>query len=138
MSDPARSSRGQRDLDLLLKTMAPVLQEGEYVFCSLPPDGFAALNGTPLGMFREQEGITVILTAAQALQANLPAAPRWRMITLSVHSDLQAVGFLAIVTTALAAANISVNAMSAYFHDHLFVPIQQAQAALQCLEELSG
>jgi hypothetical protein len=137
MADPNSSLIGQRNLGILLKTMAPVLQDEEYVFCSIPEGELAVLQRSPLGMFQEMEGVTVIVTAEQARQANLSAEPRWRLITLSVHSDLQAVGFLAAVTASLAAAEISVNAVSAYFHDHLFVPSQQAEAAMACLMELA-
>ena len=137
MSDPSASSIGQRDLDILLKTMAPVLREEEFTFCSIPADRLIDLRETPWGFFQEKEGITAILTVDQAVQCHLPVRTRWRMITLSVHSDLQAVGFLAAVTSALARINISVNAVSAYFHDHLFVPSDQAQAAVDCLVKLS-
>jgi hypothetical protein len=55
------------------------------------------------------------------------------MITLSIHSDLEAVGFLAAITTALAAIDIPVNAVSAYYHDHTFVPYEHHDDALECL-----
>ena len=44
------------------------------------------------------------------------------MITLDVHSSLESVGFLAAVSARLAAAGIPCNAVSAFHHDHLFVP----------------
>jgi hypothetical protein len=47
------------------------------------------------------------------------------------------VGLLATIAQALAAQNISVNVVSAYFHDHLFVPEGQAEAAIACLQELT-
>ena len=59
--------------------------------------------------------------------------PRWAMITLSIHSDLEAVGFLAAITTVLAAIDIPVNAVSAYYHDHTFVPYEHHDDALECL-----
>lgn len=138
MSDLPASSSGQRDLGTLLKTMTPVLGKDEYVFCSISKDGLTQLTGVPLGLFREEEGITVILTVEQAVELALPVTVPWRRITLSVHSDLEAVGFLAAITRVLADANISVNAVSAYFHDHLFVPGDQAPAAMDCLVKLSS
>jgi len=80
-------------------------------------------------MFREPEGVTIISPATQADVA----LPTWAMITLSIHSDLEAVGFLAAITTSLAAMDIPVNAVSAFFHDHIFVPYDRREAAMECL-----
>ncbi|MGF1570966.1 MAG: ACT domain-containing protein [Nodosilinea sp.] len=135
---PTDNPSGERDLATLLRTMNPVLQPEEYVFCTLSTSQWLALGQNPLGLFQEAEGTTVILLKQQAAEAKLPVDPAWRLITLEVHSDLQAVGFLAAVAQALARAKISVNAVSAYFHDHLFVPSNQAEAALACLRELSS
>lgn len=65
MSDLPASSSGQRDLGTLLKTMAPVLGKEEYVFCSISEDGLTQLTGVPLSLFREEEGVTVMLTELQ-------------------------------------------------------------------------
>jgi hypothetical protein len=59
------------------------------------------------------------------------------MITLTVQSSLEAVGFLAAITTKLATHGISVNAISAYYHDHLFVPADKAEIAMRLLQEFS-
>ena len=59
------------------------------------------------------------------------------MITLTVHSALDAVGFLAAITARLAEAGISVNAVSAFHHDHLFVPVDRADEAMALLQNMS-
>jgi hypothetical protein len=51
---------------------------------------------------------------------------------------LEAVGFLAAVLPALAREGISTNVVSAFYHDHLFVPAAQAQHALSILQSLSN
>ena len=68
----------------------------------------------------------------------LSAQFRCRMITLEIHSSLQAVGFLAAVTARLAAADMGVNPVSGYFHDHLFVPEDRAEEAMRILSELAN
>ncbi|HUI76634.1 MAG TPA: ACT domain-containing protein [Bryobacteraceae bacterium] len=47
-----------------------------------------------------------------------------------------AVGLLARITAQLAEHGISVNAVSAYYHDHLFIPEDRAEEAVGLLKEL--
>jgi hypothetical protein len=128
---------GETRLEALLKSMKPVLREGEFVFCTTagPPPDLAALE--PVGLFREDEGLTLILPRERAEAAGLRCSAAFRMVTLSVHSSLEAVGFLAAITGRLAAHGISVNPVSAYYHDHLFVPADRATECLSLLAELS-
>jgi hypothetical protein len=51
-----------------------------------------------------------------------------------VHSSLSAIGFLSVLTSRLAQAHISVNAVSAFYHDHLFVPWESRETAMKVLE----
>ena len=120
---------GERNLDALLKTMQPHLMDGKWVFRTSESSFDAATLETAILMFREPEGITIISPATPA-DNDLPI---WSMITLSIHSNLEAVGFLAAITTALAAIDIPVNAVSAYYHDHIFVPYGRRDDALECL-----
>ena len=128
---------GETDLDQLLRSMQPLLLEGEYVFCSVEPQFDWAIL-TPVGLFHEAEGLTLIVRHEQAEAAQIPYTARFRMITLSVHSSLEAVGFLAAVAGRLAAAGISVNPVSAYYHDHLFVPTARATQAMQILQDMGA
>lgn len=128
---------GERDLDVLLKHLKPELQPGIFVFCTIAPNERipAALN--PLLTFREQEGTTLVILREEAEATGLRYAFASRLITLTVHSALDAVGFLAAITARLAAAGISVNAVSAFHHDHLFVPADRADEAMGLLRKLS-
>ncbi len=127
----------ERDLGALLRHMKPDLRPGIFVFCTIPTAEPipAALN--PLLTFREQEGITLVIPHEEAGAAGLPYAFASRLITLTVHSALDAVGFLAAITACLAASGISVNAVSAFHHDHLFVPADRADEAMVLLQEMS-
>ncbi|RWD18536.1 ACT domain-containing protein, partial [Mesorhizobium sp.] len=49
----------------------------------------------------------------------------------------EAVGFLAAITTRLAGAGMGVNPVSAFYHDHLFVPADRAEEAMAMLMELA-
>ena len=121
---------GERNLDLLLKTMQPLLMDGKWVFRTSANGFDAATLETAILMFREPGGVTII-SPATPTDYDLPI---WSMITLSIHSSLEAVGFLAAITTSLAAMDIPVNAVSAYYHDHIFVPYGRRDDAMECLQ----
>jgi len=129
---------GERNLATLLQNMKPELQDGVFVFCSIPADEEIPAALGPVQIFREREGTTLVVRRAEAEDAGLPHQFASRLITLTVHSSLEAVGFLAAITGRLAEAGISVNAVSAYYHDHLFVPEHRADEALRLLLEISG
>ncbi|MCP3144509.1 ACT domain-containing protein [Pyxidicoccus xibeiensis] len=129
---------GETNLDVLLRSMRPVLKEGEYVFCTLPHPASPDLGAlAPVGLFHEDEGLTLILRRERADGAGLPYSGTFRLLTLSVHSSLDAVGFIAAVSTRLAAHGIGVNPVAAYHHDHLFIPAARAPEALALLESFT-
>jgi hypothetical protein len=127
---------GITNLKTLLATMQPVLTELPYVFCPVSQAVYDQLPFEPLGTFHEQEAITVITTKKQAKDYGLPFHATWACITLTVHSSLAAVGLLAAITGRLAQAGISVNPISAYYHDHLFVPWESRESVMDILREL--
>ena len=124
----------ERDLATLIAGMAPVADPVDYVFTTVADDG-AAPPANALMMFREDEAVTLIVPAGDAPDANLP---RFRRITMSVSSDLEAVGFTAAFSRALTDAGVSANVVAAAHHDHVFVPAADVERALSALEALSA
>lgn len=120
-------------LDKLLQYLDPQLQEEVYVFSQLHESQLQKLCGECLCIFREREGPSAILSRALAEREGLPMSTGFRQITLQVYSSLEAVGLSAAVAGELAGAGISANVVAALRHDHVFVPEQQAQQALQLL-----
>ena len=127
---------GEGNLRTLLKDMKPEMQQDIFVFCSIPEGQEIPAALRPVHIFREREGTALIVRREQAEGAELHHQFASRMITLTVHSSLEAVGFLAAITARLAAAGISVNAVSGFYHDHLFVPEHRASEALQLLQNM--
>lgn len=128
---------GENNLATLLQNMKPEMHEGVFVFCSIPATKEIPATLRPVHIFREREGITLVVRREEAESAGLPYQFASRLITLTVHSSLEAVGFLAAITGRLAEAGIGVNAVSAYYHDHLFVPDHRANEALHLLQSMS-
>lgn len=114
--------------------MSPKLDPRTFVFAK-------GVAGDPhpkqvIMTFQEAEGLTLIIDESAA--TGLETMFRCRMITLEVHSSLDAVGFLAHLLPKLAEATMGVNPVSAFFHDHLFVPEDRAEDALAILKAVAA
>ncbi|EIO3939303.1 TPA: ACT domain-containing protein [Vibrio vulnificus] len=129
---------GITDLQHLLQSMSPQLVEADYVFCTVDGPLKDYLHLDPIATFREQEGLTLVLEAQQAEQAGLNTDSRFCLITLTVHSSLEAVGLTAAFASKLASYGISANVIAGYYHDHIFVPQGKAHEAMSALTELTA
>ncbi|UTH45648.1 ACT domain-containing protein [Loktanella salsilacus] len=128
---------GETNLDELIRSMSAVLVEGLYVFVTAQHD--QKLDGIePRMTFREAEGTTYILLKSEAETHGLSYEFPCRMITLNIHSSLEAVGFMARIATELAKHDMGVNPVSGYFHDHLFVPDGRQDDAMKVLNEMAN
>ena len=126
MTGPVRDGRA------MVSGMDPALVPGEWIFAHVPgaaPDLIAAA----IALFRETEGLTLVLPREVAAAAGLDAGQPMARIVLQVHSALDGVGLTAAVAGALAAAGIACNVIAAFHHDHLFVPAARAEEALAVL-----
>jgi hypothetical protein len=133
----AEKSAAVSDLATLLRTLEPVMNSGIYVYTQIPPERDMAGIDT-VASLREREGVTLILREEEAQRHGLPVLFRAAWITLTAHSDLQAVGLTAAFSRALADAGIGCNVIAGAIHDHVFVPVEQAQRALQTLRALQN
>jgi hypothetical protein len=124
----------ETDLTTLIRSMSPRLQPSIFVFVSTHA---RHEDLHPIMTFRETEGTTMIVPRDQATAAGLLATFPSRMITLQIASSLEAVGFLAAITAELAKAGIAVNPVSAFHHDHLFVPEARAEEAMTILRAMT-
>lgn len=129
---------GIQDIEILLASMSPSLDDDHYVFCTTTTLSLTKiLTLEPKGIFIENEGITLILTKKIAEQHNFTFSAVFSLITLTVHSSLEAVGLTAAVAGKLAEKGISANVVAAYYHDHIFVQHEKAQIAIEALQALS-
>ena len=126
---------GERDLSILLQNLAPVLHPDEFVFCTIDP-GCIPAGVDPIATMREEEGLTLVVPRRIAEQMGLPYTFPCARITLSVNSDLDAVGLTAAISNALASEHIPCNLIAGYYHDHLFVPYAEADHVMKILSSL--
>ncbi|GLS85608.1 transporter [Cypionkella aquatica] len=123
---------GEADLAVLLRVMRPELHAQAY--------GYAVSDQAIAGAFAqicEAEGMTVIAEVAVLAAAGIAVLAHWARITLTVHSDLAAVGLTAAIARALAAEGISANVVAGFYHDHVLVPWERRGDAMAALRGLS-
>jgi hypothetical protein len=124
---------GEKDLQILLKSMKPEHNVGDYVFCKVEELGILNLDEVEM-FFKEKEAITLILKKEIAEKLNLEYSLTMSWITLSVHSSLEAVGLTAAFSKALSENGISCNVVAAFYHDHIFVGKNDTEKAMQILK----
>lgn len=123
------------NLNELLRSMTPKLNAGVYYFATVQTDTAVPLSDI-IATIREPEGLSIVVSEQTAAQFGLDAQFKCAWITLTVHSDLAAVGLTAAFATALGKADISCNVVAGNYHDHIFVPFDKAELAMQTLEQL--
>ena len=157
---------GETNLSVLLQSMKPTLNDGEYVFTTVPHnvvDEISKTNVVPLSdiicTFHEKEGTTLVLEKQKANLLHekmekliMPSSGDsqsaatdtstdtyyYSWITLEVHSSLNAVGLTAAFSNALTKENISCNVIAGYYHDHIFVNTKDKYKAMKVLQTLSS
>lgn len=126
---------GLTDIQSMLKALDLKLDPADYVFCSLSEqEKHKQSSLSPIATFVEDEGLTLVLPKAQAIESQLVYEGCFKRISLGVHSSLNAVGLTAAISTRLTEHGISANIIAAYYHDHVFVPSHLASEAMQALK----
>lgn len=127
----------ETNLQQLLKKVQPILNKGEYVFCFIKSLENIDLQKV-LFLFKEAEGITLIVKKTYADEQEIAYEYVASWITLNVYSSLEATGLTAAFSTALSNNNISCNVVAAFNHDHIFVAVKDSSNALETLQRLSA
>lgn len=122
------------DLSALLRDLRPELAPEPFVFAEATIHDAHGL--VPFATVLEDEGLTLVLTKAQAQRAGLPFDFVAARITLRVVSELTVVGLTAAVSERLARAGIACNMIAGRHHDHLLVPWERGTEALALLVDL--
>jgi hypothetical protein len=127
---------GETDLGQMLATLQVRRRPGTYVYVTFPAGEAPDLHLEPAAAVAEEEGTTLVLGANDARGAGLRFEGEWAWLSLQVHSALEAVGLTAALATALAGAGIPANVLAGYHHDHVLVPPDRADEAIEVLQGL--
>jgi hypothetical protein len=123
----------------------------DYLFIQLPSQGIMAAAGIiaqigepfcALIVDKDEVSLIIPADALEDFKVRLPqfqVLPRpYRLITFDVELDSSLVGFMAIISRALADAGIPIMAFAAYSRDHLLVPAEQFSVAMAALSKLQS
>ncbi|MFT4959139.1 MAG: hypothetical protein ACI92Z_000212 [Paracoccaceae bacterium] len=121
----------------MISGMTPVVQPGSYVFISTEdPTLVASLSSQAISTFKEEEGMSMLIPVELAKKSELSVDQPMSCITLNVYSSLEGVGLTAAVSTALGDNSIPCNMVAAFHHDHVFVPSEMCDRAIEVLTSL--
>jgi len=126
------------NIEELLKGMSPKLYSQRYAFASVSAGIAENLAVKPIMTFVEEEAVTLVLLEDDAVSAEIAHEFICQKITLQVHSALEAVGFMAAISQKLLEAGVPCNVVAGYYHDHLFIPVDKVETAMNALTELAG
>lgn len=123
---------GETDLDKMLATLAVQRRPGvfTYVAVRVPTPGLLAAADA---MVVEGELTTLVVPVEAAQRAGLPVAVRLAWLTVTVQSSLEAVGLTAAFSATLGELDIPCNVLAGYHHDHILVPVERADEAIDAL-----
>jgi hypothetical protein len=123
---------GETDLAAMVATLAVERRPEVFTYISVTtvsPELLAEAHA----LVTEGDETTIVLPVDAAVRAGHPVEVRLAWLTLTVQSSLEAVGLTAHVSARLAAEGIACNVLAGYSHDHLLVPVERADAAVQAL-----
>ena len=120
---------GLTNLHEILGALRPSVRQGSFVYVTLPTppevEAYARIV--------EDEGITLVVDQSTADEHGWEYEGVFAWITLQVHTSLTSVGITAAVSTALARVGISCNVLAGFYHDHLLVPAEAVDEAIEVL-----
>ena len=132
-------SQEKFELKDILGNLKPRILEGSFVFTT-SNDELVHLMKTfkPIATFREEEGITLVISKDEADKFNIKYDSSFRCISLGVHSSLNSYGLISSISSELTKKKISSNVFSGFYHDHIFVQADLADTAIQVINSLDN
>ncbi|MFT5564932.1 MAG: hypothetical protein ACI970_001669 [Myxococcota bacterium] len=120
------------DLAEILAALTVSRRDGVFVMCTVDDLPDADLEA----VLFEDEGITIVLPLAQAEELRLTWGFEAAWLTIDVLTALDGVGLTAAVSRALADAGIACNVLAGFHHDHILVPVDAADRAMDAITAL--
>ena len=125
------------DRDEMVRSMDPQVVSGIFVFATVSQVESVPDDVGVYSTVREAEGLSVVIAYDDAPRFGLTEPVKLAWITLTVNSSLKGVGLTAAVSGVLAEHGVACNVIAGHHHDHLLVPVDEVDAAIQLLKTLA-
>lgn len=131
-----------------LKAAKLYTDEQDYLMITLPPRAITAAAGiiAEIGepfctVIADKDEVTLIIPAdaLKDFERRIPgykASEPYRLLTFDVELEPTLTGFMAVISRALADAGIPIIPLGAFTRDHLLVPSQHVDRAIETLKAL--
>jgi len=123
----------------------------DYLIIKLPPRAITVAAGiiAEIGeafcaLIVDKDEVSLIIPAeavgdfANRLKEHKASPMSYRLITFDLELDFALFGFMAVVSTDLAKAEVPILPIAAFSRDHILVPFSQFDIALQVLQKLQS
>jgi hypothetical protein len=123
----------------------------DYLIIKLPPRAITVAAGivAEIGeafctLIADKDEVSLIIPAeaiedfAGRLKDHSVSPTPYRLITFDLELDFNIFGFMAVVSKALAEAEVPILPIAAFSRDHILVPSSQFDIALQALQKLQS
>ncbi|MEM9039741.1 MAG: ACT domain-containing protein [Actinomycetota bacterium] len=131
---------GETDLVAMLASLDVARRPGTFAFVEIPGRATTELVDRSHAVVIEEGArgttTTLVLSVEDADAASLSIDVEMAWLTLTAESSLEAVGLTAAFSRALGDAGVPCNVLAGYRHDHLLVPADRADSAIEVLRSL--
>jgi hypothetical protein len=127
----------ERALQESVASLAPILQPGTFVYCSMLHNADSGdAMAVARAFFIEDQGVSLIIPRTEAVRLGLIFDLTLRQITLFANIPPDVIGVTRAVLRTLEKREIPANVVSAAHSDHIFVPARRADEAVEALRSL--
>jgi hypothetical protein len=138
-------------VEQVLKTAQLYTDNRDYTVSHLPSGAITAAAGVVAEMGEafcalivDKDEVSLIIPSeawedfAGRLPGHKVAEKTYRLITLDLPLDMELVGLMARISAALAAVEVSILPLAAFSRDHILVPADQFDIAMNALQRLQS
>lgn len=125
---------GTLDLGKMLEQLDVILAGEPYCYVRMADGNQVPPADSCFALIREAEGQCAILPIERAEDLGLEPIFKSALLSLTVHSSLEAVGLTAWFSARLGEAGISCNVIAGLHHDHILVPWDRRFQAVEVLK----